>query len=102
MVLEAKERGLRIFSKNEVEIVQNHDGTMHDSRKGFFKKLFRKKIRSWNSEIHGKPVLHESVLLRKLNRQNEKLPAYTPWILKSDFDTEIWPDSLRNLKRLGN
>ena len=101
MVLEAKERGLRIFSKNEVEIVQNHDGTMHDSRKGFFNKLFRKKIRSWNSDTNGKPVVHESVSLRKLNKQNEESPAYAPWILALAHDLEPWPDSLKNLKQLG-
>ena len=43
MVLEAKDWGLGIFSKNEVEIDQNYDGIMHDSRKGFPKNIFRKK-----------------------------------------------------------
>jgi uncharacterized protein (DUF2235 family) len=100
MVLEAKECGLRIFSNNEVELDQNFDGTMHDSRKGFLKKLFRKKIRSWNSETHGKPAVHESVLLRKLNRQNEDSPAYDPWILKLDFDTESWPEEIRKITHL--
>ena len=101
MVLEAEDCGLRIFPNNEVEIDQNFDGIMHDSRKGFFKKIFRKKIRSWNSETHGKPVLHESVSLRKLNRQNEESPAYDPWILSMVHDEEPWPESLKNLKRLG-
>ncbi len=100
MVLEARERGLRIFPKNEVKIDQNFDGTMHDSRKGFFNKLFRKKIRSWNSDKSGKPVVHESVLLRKLNRQNEESPAYAPWIIKLDYDTETWPEEVRKIKNL--
>ncbi len=100
MVLEAKDCGLRIFSKNDVEINQKYDGTMHDSRKGFPKNLFRKKIRSWNSETHGKPVVHESVLLRKFNRQNEESPAYAPWLQKLDFDTEIWPEEIRIIKHL--
>ena len=100
MVLEAKECGLRIFPKNEVEINQDCDGTMHDSRKGFFNKLFRKKIRSWNSNTHGKPVVHESVLLRKFNQQNQESPTYTPWIIKLDFDTEIWPEEVRKITRL--
>ena len=100
MVLEAQERGLRIFPKNEVKIDQNFDGTMHDSRKGFFNKLFRKKIRFWNSDRSGKPVVHESVLLRKLNQQNEASPAYVSWILDLDFDTEIWPEEVRKITNL--
>ena len=100
MVLEAKERGLRIFSKNEVEINQDCDGTMHDSRKGFSNKLFRKKIRSWNLDRSGKPVVHESVSLRKLNQQNQESTTYDPWILKLDIDTEIWPDEVRKITHL--
>ena len=83
MVSEAKDCGLRIFSENEVEIDQIHDGIMHDSRKGFPKNLFRSKIRSWNSNTHGNPVVHESVKLRKNNKQNEELPVYAPWLLLS-------------------
>jgi len=97
MVMEAKEFGLRIYPKNEIKINQNCDGTMHDSRKGFPKSLFRKKIRSWNSDTHGKPVVHQSVLLRKLNKQNEETPAYNPWILKLDHDTEDWPEAIRKI-----
>jgi uncharacterized protein (DUF2235 family) len=97
MVMEAKEFGLRIYPKNKVEINQNPEGIMHNSRKGFPKNLFRKKIRSWNSETHGKPVVHESVLLRKLNSQNEESPAYAPWILKLDYDSEDWPEAIRKI-----
>jgi len=100
MVLEAKDCGLRIFSTNEVEIYQNYDGIMHDSRKGFPKNLFRKKARSWNSDTHGKPVVHESVLLRKLIRQNEKAPAYDPWIQSMDNDEEPWPEDIRKITSL--
>jgi uncharacterized protein (DUF2235 family) len=100
MVSEAKDCGLRIFSKNDVEIDQNHDGIIHDSRKGFPKSLFRKKTRSWNSETHGKPVVHESALLRKSNQQNEKSPAYAPWILSMDYEEEPWPEVDRKITRL--
>ena len=50
--------------------------------------------------FYGKPVVHTSVLLRKLNRQNEESPAYAPWLQKLDFDTEIWPEEIRMIKHL--
>ena len=100
MVMEAKECGLRIYPKNKINIIQNCDGTMHDSRKGFPKSLFRKKIRSWNSDTHGKPVVHVSVKLRKLNKQNEVSPAYAPWILNLDYDTEDWPQEVREITHI--
>ena len=102
MIEDAKQAGLRLFQEKHFDLMPDPNGIMHDSRKGFFKKLFRKKIRSWNSDKSGKPVVHESVSLRKLNKQNEESPAYAPWILALAHDMEPWPDSLRNLKRLGN
>jgi len=86
----AVENGLRIYSDHEVKINQDINGTMHDSRKGFPGYLFRKKIRSWNQETHGKICIHESVLLRKRNKQNTESPAYDPWIYNLDYDTEPW------------
>ncbi len=45
-------------------------------------------------------VVHKSVLLRKLNQQNEESPAYGPWILDLDFDTETWPEEIRKITNL--
>jgi len=44
--------------------------------------------------------VHESVSLRKLNQQNEESPAYAPWIIKLDYDTETWPEEVRKIKNL--
>ena len=45
-------------------------------------------------------VVHSPVLLRKLNRQNEDSPAYAPWILKLDFETETWSEETRKITHL--
>ena len=42
--------------------------------------------------------MHESVILRKRNENNEDSPKYSPWILNKDaydHDTEPWPEDLR-------
>jgi uncharacterized protein (DUF2235 family) len=95
MTMEAKQFGLRIYPKHGVNIDPDPNGFMHDSRKGFPNNLYVRKIRTWNTETHGKPVVHESVLLRKLNRQNTESPPYNPWILNLDYEVEPWPDSQR-------
>ena len=58
---------------------------MHDSRSGGFSKFYRKKERHWDSVKRGKPVVHESATLRKLNTKNEASPDYAPWILSLDY-----------------
>jgi hypothetical protein len=73
---------------------------MHDSRKGFPSNLYVRKVRNWNIETHGKPVVHESVLIRKLNRQNIESPPYHPWILDVDYEVEPWNESQRNVNHL--
>ena len=98
MIGEAKEIGLRLYSMHGVDLIPDPNGIMHDSRRGFPKKLFRKKERYWNSETQGKPVVHESVLLRKLNQHNEQSPPYIPWILSKDYELEAWPESQRTVK----
>jgi len=90
MIQQAVACGLRIYPKFKVEINQDENGIMHNPRQGFPKNLFRKKVRSWNSQTHGKPVIHESVLKRKLNPENTENPPYDPWIFKLDFDKEPW------------
>jgi hypothetical protein len=68
---------------------------MHDSRKGFPGFLFRKATRTWNIQTHGKPVIHQSVLLRKLNKENTETPQYKPWILNLEHEVEPWTEFQR-------
>jgi len=86
----AVNHGMRIYPDHKVKIHQDINGIMHDSRKGFPGYLFRKKTRSWNQETHNKICLHESVLQRKLNKQNTESPEYNPWIFNLDYETEPW------------
>ncbi len=88
MVKEATDNGLLIFEGNSVATKPDPDGLMHDSRGGFIGKLYRKKTRSWNVQTHGKPVVHESVLERTLNKNNREDPPYAPWILVQTHDVE--------------
>lgn len=100
MVEEAKQFGLKIYPKHKVKTYPNADGFMHNSRKGFPGFLFRKATRTWNSDTHGKPVIHQSSLLRKLNKENKETPSYDPWIKNLDHEIEDWPESQRNLKHI--
>ena len=100
MVEEAKKFGLLIYSKHKVKTHPDPDGFMHDSRKGFPGSLFRKSTRTWNTETHGKPVIHESAILRKLNKQNETTPPYSPWIFKLDHEIEPWPENQKKMEHL--
>ncbi len=100
MVEEAMKFGLRIYPGHKIEIELDPDGFMNDSRKGFPMSFFRRKTRTWNSATHAKPVVHESVLLRKLGRLNTEHPPYDPWILKMEHTVEPWPKSQRNLKNI--
>lgn len=88
MVKEATDNGLLIFGGNSVAVKPDPDGLMHNSRGGFFGKLYRKEPRSWDAQAHGKPVVHESVLERTLNKDNREDPPYAPWILIQTHDVE--------------
>ena len=100
MIEEAKKAGLRIYPKHKVKVNPQADGLMHNSRKGFPGAFFREKVRTWNSETHGKPVVHQSALVRKLNKQNLKVPPYKPWIFSLDHEIEPWPESERVIEHL--
>jgi hypothetical protein len=100
MIEEAKKAGLKIYPKHKVKVQPNADGFMHDSRKGFPNSLYVKKVREWNLKTHGKPVVHESVLLRKLNKQNTDSPLYKTWILNVEYEVESWPESQRKESHL--
>lgn len=94
LVQKAVEHGLRLYPKQTAEINANANGRMHDSRGTRLGRLYRRKVRGWDPQIRGKPVVHESVLKRRLNRDNEKDPPYAPWILSLEFDVEPWKRGL--------
>jgi uncharacterized protein (DUF2235 family) len=103
MTIEAMKHGLKLYEKHQVTLNPDPDGLMHNSRKGFPGILFRKKIRSWKTETHGNPVVHESVRMRKLNVENNDSSPYKPWILdesKYNYEVDNWAESFRNLKRI--
>ena len=79
----ALEQGLRIYSENKtpVPIDPDPNGFMHDSRGTALTALYRRKVRTWDFATRGKPVVHQSVLDRKLSRDNKPDPHYAPWIL---------------------
>ncbi len=94
MVQRAVERGLRIYPHYDVHINQDANGTMHDSRKGWWQQFYQKATRTWNAATHGKPVIHESVLKRTFNKENKSNPPYDPWITHEDYEIEPWQERL--------
>jgi len=100
MIEEAKQFGLRIYPKHKVKTHPDANGFMHDSRKGFPGFLFRKATRTWNTHTHGKPVIHQSALVRKLNKDNTSTPPYKPWIFDFEHEIEPWSESQRNLEHI--
>jgi uncharacterized protein (DUF2235 family) len=80
MIDEAVSTGLFIYPRHKVKIQPNANGHMHDPHDGFFKRFFRRKVRSWPVETHGPPTIHRSALERTRNRKNVERPQYNPWI----------------------
>lgn len=101
MAMEAVEKGLLIYHGNHVKLAPDPDGFLHDSRGTRLKKLYKKMIRHWDEEEHGKPVIHESVLMRSKSKFNKDDMPYDAWILKQAYDIEPWPESLRDIDCLG-
>lgn len=84
MIKEAVPLGLEIYDKNKVPVQPDFKGAMHDSRDSWWKKIaFIEKERTWDSEIFGKPVIHQSVI----DRANDANMNYQPWILQQPYDT---------------
>ena len=83
-------KGLWIYPDHKVEISENANGHMHDSRSGLTGKLYRRKIRYWPEGRSDKPVVHQSVLDRKKNINNEDAPPYHPWIFDLNHEVEPW------------
>jgi uncharacterized protein (DUF2235 family) len=86
----AVSKGLLIYPHHEVEIAEDANGHMHNSRGSLIAKLYRRKVRFWPSNREDKPVVHQSVLERTKNRKNQDEPPYHPWILDLDYDKEPW------------
>ena len=89
----AVKHGLLIFDnpkRSKGLCTPNPNGHMHDSRDKAWKKIaFEESPREWLHRI-GKPVIHESVLLRTASVANTPNGGYDPWIKKLDFDVEPW------------
>ena len=90
MMQHAVGHGLRIYPRHEVKINEDADGIMHDSRGTWLTKLYFKERRRWDREARGKPVVHESVLKRRLNENNKPDPPYRPWIVEMEHAVEAW------------
>ncbi len=89
----AVNHGLKIYPEfnkhNGVNISENADGFMHDSRGNGITKFYRQQVRVWERRGE-KPVIHESVLTRTRNESNASNPAYQPWIKELPNTTEPW------------
>ncbi len=101
MVTEAKERGLLIWPENKVPVSPKANGTMHNSRTGFPGVIYRRRERSWNHTMDKNPTVHESVVMRTHNGNDEGRLKYDPWILRGDYEVEPWPKGLQDIDHLG-
>ena len=90
MVGEARKKGLLIFDSNQVPVDPKADGVMHDSRGGKLGRLYRRKVREWDTTTNGTPYVHSSVLKRTKDRHNQDR-GYKPWILQSTH--KVWVDT---------
>ena len=95
MMGEAHDQGLLILPEHPVKLNPDADGHMHDSREGFPGVLYKKRVRSWNSAERGKPTLHQSILVRTVDRDNQPKPYHT-WIAEMDHDVEKSPAAPRS------
>jgi len=82
LITRAIKRGLLIYPSNRVSLHPDVNGKMHDSRKDFPMNLYKKKRRKWNTNTHGKLLIHESVLERVFDVKGR---PYKPWVLKEDY-----------------
>ncbi|MEY3760080.1 MAG: hypothetical protein RIR39_1571 [Pseudomonadota bacterium] len=94
MLEKATKYGLLLYIPNDpkkihINIAEDADGVMHNSRAGGFNHLYRQETRHWDGE--GLPWVHQSVLDRANNTANN----YHPWILErykiKDQDYRVVP-----------
>ena len=90
LLQKAHKNGLRIYPTHQVEIAEDALGVMHDSRGTLITKLYRKKVREWNPDQQGKPVVHQSVLDKAEVSKKHNGAAYHPWILDLEHEIEPW------------
>ena len=90
MTQKAVEHGLRIYPRHKVQISENADGFMHDSRGTRLTRLYRRAVRSWPAGRPDLPVVHASVLSRRRGVDNTADPPYAPWILEGSYQVEPW------------
>ncbi len=86
---QAVAHGLKLYSGQELEVSEDADGLMHNSREGT-RKIFRRKVRGWDETRADRPIIHQSVLERCKNQKNQEKLPYQPWILKHDPEVEPW------------
>jgi uncharacterized protein (DUF2235 family) len=84
MLGKARPNGLRIYTKNNVKIDPDANGTMHDPFDGAMP--WRRLKRLWDSEKYGKPKVHNSVFNRSLDNQNKPNSNYDSWIVQIPHD----------------
>ena len=84
LVAKAVQCGLLIYPSNAVGVHPDVNGLSHDSRKKFPMNLYKKKRRTWDEVNHGKLLIHQSVLERKLDVDAN---PYKPWVL--DYEYEV-------------
>lgn len=85
----AVERGLLIYPENRVEIEEDPNGWMHDSRAGA-KRVYRRRPRRWDGTRSDRPVLHASVLARTRGVRNGEDPPYACWLDEHTPEVEPW------------
>jgi len=100
MVTEAKKEGLLIWPGNKVPISPKATGKLHSSRTGFPGVIYRRSERFWNHPTEANPTVHESVEMRKDNKDSEDIPKYDPWILQGAHGVEFWPAALQGINHL--
>lgn len=86
MLNEAVNAGLRLYKGNSVTFDPNVNGFMHDSMETIWERLiYHCEPRWWPPGRTDSPVVHPSVLERKMNPQNQSAPPYHPWILDTSY-----------------
>ena len=85
----AVDQGLLLYRPDRIEIAEDCDQVAHDSRSKGVAKLFRRQVRSWDSDRRGPPVLHGSVQVRAASEGLQNSARYAPWILDDGAEHEV-------------
>lgn len=82
----AVEHGMIIYPRHRVDTQPEVNGKIHNPREGIWQYIYQPKIRFWPPERTDKPVLHPSVLERKLGPDNTDQTDYQPWIKELEYE----------------